>query len=328
MSEQIGTKSTFSVGLVILLAVFVVGAGLSSYGYLHLTQNIFKLQGELTAAQSQLSLFQTNVEHAQQAAEKSESLSLKQEQILSDWQSAEKGDLNKWRVAEAQYLVKLANDHLQYSNNLATALTLLQRATEVLNESTDSGIADIKQSIESDVVKLKAIPTLDVTTLYLRLTALNSTLDQLPLPLDPVNPVLAYQVAPASSKNAEGGWWHTLVDRVIQSFNKIVIVQSHDDALSPITLPEQKTFLYQNLHAQMENAMWAVLNRNPEVYQASLTRLSAWVQQYFIQSSPKTLAALQSLEHLRSEAVKPPALRLNTTLQLFDQYYSHHEKRS
>ncbi len=44
--------------------------------------------------------------------EKSVELSAKQEQIIADWQAAQKGNLNKWYVAEAQYLVRLANDHL------------------------------------------------------------------------------------------------------------------------------------------------------------------------------------------------------------------------
>src|SRR5438045_770691 len=94
-----------------------------------------------------------------------------------------------------------------------------------------------------------------------------------------------------------------------------------DSGQLPLILPDEKIFLYQNLHAQLENAMWAVLQQNADIYQSSLKRASAWVQLYFAQDAAQTKIMLQNLEELQKINIQPTSINLAATLQLFDQYF-------
>ena len=67
------------------------------------------------------------------------------------------------------------------------------------------------------------------------------------------------------------------VESIVADVKQIVVVRYNASTTLPLVLPEEKSFLYQNLHAEMESAMWAVLHRNPSVYQTSLTRLTSWI---------------------------------------------------
>jgi len=309
----------------ILAVVIIVGA--FGYGYsqltkmnIELTQWANDLQSRFTTSQSEIAVLQKSISELEQAAHKSQALSTQQEQVLSEWHAAQQGDLDKWHVAEAQYLVKLANDHLQFSHNNETALILLQQADKVLQNFQDAKILEIRKSIAVDIVNLQALPLIDITALYLRLIALNDQMDQLPLPTNP----LKSEDKQNSATTIPSGlpWWKVGLEYAKQMLNKIVIVHYNGSNSLPLILPEEKNFLYQNLHAQMEDAIWGVLHQHAEIYQASLVRMAKWIQQYFVQDAKVTKTMLQQVDELRKVNVQPSVINLSNTLQFFDNYFS------
>ncbi len=131
--------------------------------------------------------------------------------------------------------------------------------------------------------------------LYARLSQVSGQIDQLPLPALQGTKVEPIQPIEDSSKNS---WWRNGLKHGIDALNKIVTVKYIGDDLPPVITPEAKAYLYQNLHAQLENAMWAALHHQPEVYQISITRMSAWIKRYFRSDAPETMTLLQQLDEL------------------------------
>ncbi|MFZ2315506.1 MAG: uroporphyrinogen-III C-methyltransferase [Gammaproteobacteria bacterium] len=281
-----------------------------------LTPVVNQLQTETKADVIELKKSMTDL---QKVTEKSTELSQKQEQIIAEWQAAQKGDLEKWHIAEAQYLVKLANDHVQFTHNITLALTLLQRADQVLQETNDTGLLDIRQALATDLANLKALPEVDVTGLYAKLAAIGSQVNQLPLPASPLGS--ASDITPTKTPS-NASWWQAGIDRSWDALRQVVIVKKITGKDSPLVMPEEKAFLYQNLHAQIEDAMWGVLHRNNQVYQASLARSVTWVKTYFVQDVAETKNVLQSLTDLQKENVDAPSANLAETLRLFDAYFA------
>src|SRR5690606_13655219 len=78
-----------------------------------------------------------------------------------------------------------------------------------------------------------------------------------------------------------------------------------------------KTFLYQNLQASLQNAKWAVLHQNNDVFQSSLTTSMNWIKQYFVQDATETTTMLDSLAELQKLDIQPATVDLDATLQLF-----------
>lgn len=278
--------------------------------------NDFSLQ--MAQNNSAINELQQTVTQIQQATEKSQALSQQQEQLVKEWEAAQKGDLLRWQVAEAQYLTKLANDLLQLTGNAQSALALLERADKVLQGQEDAKLFEIRKSLSQAIAELKLLPVMDVTGLYLQLEALNQQINQLPLPHAPLQ---ANNPPPLTTQTTVLPWWQRALDRAWQNLQKIVIVSRTGSGAPPLVLPEEKMFLYQNIHAQLGNAMWAVLHRNAVVFQSSLDKAAQWIQTYFDSASPLTKNMLQSLSALKAMNIEPPKGDLSSTLQYFDEYF-------
>lgn len=299
-----------------LIGVLVLAAGFI-YSYFAIMQinaalnkTVTKVENHSTA---QLAGLQQSVIDLQSSVQKAETALAQQEQTIADWRLAQKGDFDKWYAAEAQYLVKLANDQLQFSSNIDMAIVLLGRAQETLQTAQDANLLNIRKAIAQDIARLQALPKADITQLYINLTTLNNQADQLILPASPLSQV---ETQPETIPSSES-WWRAGLERSWAALRKIVIVRYNGSNSLPLILPQEKTFLYQNLHAQFENALWAALNRNEVVYQAALARINDWIKKYFVQNGTAQ-TMLQQLQALQAINIKPTDVNLAETLALFD----------
>ncbi len=299
------------IGVIILVAGFIYVYFAITKLHTTFTKTVVQMQDSSSSHTADFSALQQNVTDLQAAVQKNEA---QQEQTLADWRSAQKGDLDKWHAAEAQYLVKLANDQLQFSYNIEMAIAMLSRAEQTLQAPQDPNLLAVRKAIASDIARLQALPKVDVTQIYVNLSAINNQVEQLALPASPLSQP-AEKIEPAP---VDQSWWRTGLDRSWQALRKIVIVRYNGSNALPLILPEEKIFLYQNLHAQLEQAMWAVLNHNEPVYQAALTRANDWVKKYFVQNETAQ-AMLTQLQTLQTTRIKPADVNLAETLALFDQ---------
>lgn len=318
-SETRKHSSWKSVGIFFSVLGVVVLAASLTYGYfaivkinLKLAHAVAELDSRAAAQTSELSALKQTLNDLQTSAQKMQDTFAAQE---NEWRAAQKGDLDKWHAAEAQYLVKLANDYLQFTGNIDLAMQLLNRADQSLQTAQDPNLLEIRKSLASDISHLQTLPKVDVTQLYLRLSAIKTQLEQLSLPENPLNPPPDTTVAPVKDQS----WWQAGWERSWQALRKIVIVRYNGSNSLPLLLPQEKAFLYQNLHAQLENALWAVLNRNDAVYQASLARANDWIHKYFVQNETAQ-NLLKQIQELQTVSIKPPEANLSATLALFNNF--------
>src|SRR5579883_2841428 len=187
MSDQINTRwrpRIIKSGIFIAMLCIIVFICLFSITYfqliranLSLSQLVSDLQKETKNNQDAITEMQTSIAQLQDDVQKSQALLSKQEQILN---------ANKWYVSEAQYLVRLANDHLQLAHNIPMTIQLLQRAEQMLQPISTNEVIEIRKSIMADMSHLQAIPQINTTLLYMQLNALNNQIDQLTFPITPL----------------------------------------------------------------------------------------------------------------------------------------------
>lgn len=304
------------------LAVFVVTFGYGYYGLarvnLSLAQSLGEMKNEASLNQNKLEVLQKTTDELKEWAQKSQALTAQQQEIISEWRAVQKGDVEKWHLAEVNYLLKLAQDELQFNSNFAKTKILLQEANQILQTLANPDLAEIKNRLSSNLTELASLPTVDVTKIYLTLTEINNQMDHLVLP------------SPSSDTNKDElienkvpsnlPWWKKGLDYSLAVLSKIVIVHHMDSQPLPFMMPEEKVFLYQNLHAQIEDAMWALLHRHADIYQASLNRAKMWIKQYFVQDAT-TKNVLLALEDLQKINIQPTTMDLSPILQLFDNYF-------
>lgn len=309
-----------TLGIIIVIAAFGFGYYRLACVNISLAKMIGQLQHRETLNQTELTAVKQSIVDLQQSAQKSQALSQQQEQLVAEWRAAQKGNLEKWYVAEAACLVRLANDQARFSQNIPMAITLLQRADQILQNGQTADLLALRKSIAEDLVRLQALPQLDLTGLYARLMALDGQLDQLPLPFNPLKTESTQPSPSPISKDLP--WWKAGLEHSWQTLRQIVTVRNIDATQPPLVLPEQKFFLYQNLHTQLQTAIWGALHRNAAVYQLSLAQLIKWIPQYFDQNAAQTKSVLENVSELIKMNVQAPIVNFADTIQLFDQYFA------
>lgn len=106
-----------------------------------------------------------------------------------------------------------------------------------------------------------------------------------------------------------------------QGLQKIVVVRYHSAGVPPLVTPDQQTFIRQNIHAMYAQAMWAVLNKKNDIYQASLQQASQWIQQYFAADAQSTQNQVKSINELKQIDINPTLPKITASEQAFHDYF-------
>lgn len=308
------SSSVGRVGIFIVMLALMGFAGAFGYGYFELSKV------NVALARTVDDLKQQVVDHQNSLAALQQSLSSTATQEPVNAMAAPQADLNKFYVMEAQSLTRLAGNHINMTRDAAMATVVLQHAQEVLSNVATPAVEPIRQALAANIATLAGAGQVNVDQLYTQLTAIYNQLDQLPLPPTP----LQYS-ADANARQKDYGdapWWKIRWHKTMDMLRKIVIVRYTAGNDTPLVLPEEKMFLYQNLHAQMEVAILGLMNRNQTVYSGGLKQVSEWIQKYFVQDAPLTKELLNQLQMLQAANIVPPAVDLAATMQQFDLYFS------
>ncbi len=296
-------------GGVMTVVALAVMAGAIGYGYMQLAQMNFTLAQTVADLRQQAS----NDQHTLQSLQQSFTALQKSAMV-----AAERGDATKWNVAEAKYLTKQAASQLQLAHDTQAAILLLQHASEIMQGTTDPSVQPLQQALTDNLSSLQSQTPASTEEIYTKLAAIYGELDNLPLPPTPLQYT---EEANARQKDySEAPWWKLQWHKTMDSLRKVVIVRYMGANDMPLIMPEEKMFLYQNLHAEMQAAMLGALNHNAAVYQTSLANMSAWIQKYFIINAPLTIKLLDQIREMQAVNLQPPMVDMTATLQLFDQY--------
>lgn len=242
-----------------------------------------------------------------------------QSQQIADIQKTERTNKNDFIIMEAFYLVKMANDYLQYENNVPVAIKLLQSADQDMAKITDPKIYPVRQAMASDLAALQAVPDVDVAGIYARLSALNEQINKLSLKTVLLNTQL--EKVPTTN-NESLPWWRRGLNSMELALQRIVIVRRSVPNAPPFIAPDQQVFLYQNLQSELEKAQWSLLHRQAAIYQSSLVQALNWIKQYAVADSSITKQLQQNLMQLQQINIHPATPNLTGSLQALQKYMS------
>lgn len=306
-------RSGLGIILLLLLALIACAGGFG-LGYFQLSKINLSLAKKVSELETTVAQGQTALADLTQKMTAADS---EQEKRFADWKQAQSGDTGKWKVAQAEYLTNMAQDNLQFSHDVKLALVLLQQANEIVTSLTDTRLSTLRDALSADITHLQAITPIDTTDIFTQLKTLNEQLDKLPLPKAALQ---ADTAAAAMSPSEKLPWWKAGLHKSWELLGRIVIVRKTGDSDLPLALPDETQLLYQNLHAQMENATWGLLHQNKTVYQSSLSQVIAMVKKYFVQDADESKAMLQALEKLQAIDISPTDYSLTDTLKQFETY--------
>lgn len=228
-----------------------------------------------------------------------------------------------WRLAEAEYLLRLANQRILMENRAEGALALLRSTDTILKELDDVSLYPLRQSLASDISKLESVPTLDIEGTYLRIAALIERSKDLPtLTLEQqrqlpelIDKVITEQTDAETQQNITSGF-----AKAISKLESLIVIQRHDQPVEPILSPDQGHYLRQNIQMLLEQAQLALLRQQQSVFTTSLSRAQSLLIQYFDKDNYTTSVLIQSLAELTTLNVSPKIPDISGSLKALQQH--------
>jgi len=243
-----------------------------------------------------------------------------QQQRLSALATTSRED---WQLAEAEYLLKIANQRLLLERDTHNATALLRSADGLIQQASaasgDAELFAVRKSLSRDLAALEQIVPVDKEGLYLRLYALAGALDQLPR----VAPTrLAAPEPVAMAPVAEIGWtaraWAEIKSMAGQLHNYIKI-DSVEAPAKPLVDSHLTQIAGLNLRLLLEQAQLAVLKADLVVYRHSLEQAQQLLSDYYLDS----LEAQQlsgNIAELLTLDIAPPLPDISPSLGLLHDY--------
>lgn len=185
---------------------------------------------------------------------------------------------SQWLVAEADYLVRLAEHRLSLAADPDTARTALKLADERLRATGDPSWAGVRAQLARDITALDTLEQPDITGLWSRLGALAEQVPKLKLNDDPRR-VTGGKAPPLSLSSSDEGerTWRTVLSDLWQGIKNAVRIRRNDEPVAAMLPPEQSYFLYENLRLKLQQARLALLQGRAEVYHQSIAQARDWL---------------------------------------------------
>ena len=253
-----------------------------------------KYQGLETSLRSELAaLAQANEQAlAEASASQTQRLQENESAVLESLNEAINGappSQREWRLAEAEYLMRIANHRVLMEGDSAGALKLLEAADEIIASLDDFALHQVRARLADEIIALRQVRRDDLQGVYLRLEAAKTLAIALPYATPAY---LERDTAPPPEQTV----WEEMVDE-LKRFVRIRTL-ANEESIKPLLAPDEEDYLELNLRLAFEQAQLAALRRHQAVFEQALQSARDWVADYKDGNDPGTTGVLDELEAL------------------------------
>ena len=209
-------------------------------------------------------------------------------------------DRESWLLAEAEYLLRLANQRLIMTGDTEAAAALLASADAILKQLDDAALHTVRAAVAADLAAIRAVPQLDIEGLYLRLAALIEQADALVIF---EFPELEAQPMPEPAEDWQGRLQQGY-EAALRKLSDYVIIRRRDVPMQSLMDPQWESLVRQNLRMLLEQAQVALLSGNQFLFRESLERSQGWVAEFFESDEAAAKALAREIRLLQDETVQ------------------------
>jgi uroporphyrin-3 C-methyltransferase len=334
------SRSGFWFGIILILIIFAV-AGAGYYFLMQLrdrqsnlggevqkemAKKISDYQAQLTAIQEQLSTLESTVANKDDhftkrldelSRQHSEKLDNARKDLTEEITRLQR-QLGKTRgdllIADAEYLLGIANERLQLVGDVNTAREALEAADERLRESGDAAVFKVREEIAKEISALKNVEAADIVGLYASLRSLQDASEKLTLLLPYAGKTLSpsTEIHSHADQNAPD---HELLDSAIESLEGVVTIRHSDQPIKETLTPEEAQFIREQLRAKLETVKIALVQQNEALYRAGLQDAKKWTEENFTQN-PETRKFITELDRFLAINIRSHFPDISNSLKL------------
>lgn len=220
-----------------------------------------------------------------------------------------------WLLAEAVYLTRLANQRLQTERSTANSMALLSNVDLILQELDDPDLTPARSALAKDITALRLAGEVDVEGIYLELSSLIYSIDQLSILSLPAQPQAGEQF---SAQNAEASLSpQSVLAGFSQKVAQLIRVRLRSQPIEPMLQPEEATLVRHNIRLMLEQAQSALLREQQVIYSQSISKAQSWLAQHF-QLNPSAQVLSGRLSELAKAQVVQQLPEINTSLEAIE----------
>jgi uroporphyrin-3 C-methyltransferase/uroporphyrinogen III methyltransferase/synthase len=241
-----------------------------------------------------------------------------------------------WALTEIEQMLSTASEQLQLAGNVQGALLALQAADSRLSHGETPQFVSVRRAIGHDIERLKALPSVDVTGITLRLDSVIGQIDSLPLlsaeqPVPPAAepknmPEPAPKKAKAHGKNAkpveetpppQPSWtdvakekWDSWSSEMWTDVQQLIRIRKVDTPDALLLSPTEAYYVRENLKLRLLSARLALLSRNEAAFRSDLIAAQDAITRYFDTRARQTQTVQTLLKQIQATnlAVEMPTL--------------------
>ncbi len=267
-------------------------------------------------------LEQTQVAHG-------ESLKQLRASLPTEGRADRSPDPKAWRLAEVEYLLRIANNRLLMERDTRAADQMLETADAILEELDDYALHDVRAILADERMALANAKTANAQSIFLTLEAIKDALRELPLkqpeyfeladasgseateaPLgepagEPVGEPLGEPLDETAT--ASGAEPDSIGEALKDRFFGLFEFRTRESvAPRPLIRPEEAIYLELNLRLALERAQLAMLRGNQTLFATSLKTAREWLDEYVDPGHAATQRMAQDLDRLASLDIEQP----------------------
>lgn len=221
-----------------------------------------------------------------------------------------------WVLLKARYYLELAQINGHWSDDQQATIALLQQADTLLATVSNHKLFTVRQAIAREITQLQALPKIDTAGLLSQLDAAQSIISNLPIKQ------AFNQAATVPTKSIDNDSPTTWRERFYDSMSlleKLVVVRHHDEEINSLLSPVHQAVLRESIRLNLQEAQWAILQNNPQVYELALTQAIKDVKRTFDESAESTQALIKKLQELSQEKLATTKPVIEESLPLLNQ---------
>ena len=216
-----------------------------------------------------------------------------------------------WVLPQIDYIVQVANINLTINKDIPSSLNLLQTADKHLAKLNDPTFIPIRQALANDINTLQATPQVDIAGTISKIAALSEQIANLPI-TPSMPPKKASKTPPAKIPQS---LWQQFWQVTGQKLKNIIVIRHLDHPMEPLPTLEQQVYLKQNIKFMLEQAEWAVLHRQSQIYNSALKRADQMLNVYLAHNLSELNNVEQTLQNLQKININPPMPDISQSIQ-------------
>ena len=302
----------------------VEGVGESAGIESRLSEEIARLEGEVgdarSTAGSRVDEVQSDIaDLTQTLASHRASLEGLQAALQSAEGRADRSpDPGAWRIAEVEYLLRIANNRLLMERDTRAADQMLAAADAILESLDDYALHDVRAILAEERMALVNANVANAQSVFLTLEAMKDTLAELPLKQaeyfeDSDN--ASTEASADETEKASGADSDSFGEALEKRFFGLFEFRTRESvAPRPLIRPEEAVYLELNLRLALERAQLAMLRGDQTLFATSLSSVREWLDEYVDPEHAATQRIAQDLDRLAALDIEQPMPDISRSL--------------